>query len=151
MDQELSDGIRVLARLALLADRICAKSGISLVQYRLLFVITEEPLRAGPLADRLAVSRPTLTAAINALVDRGLVVREAVVGDGRGVKLRVTDDGAQVLDRVEHRIVGVLGIGASDDEVGRAMQGLVPLRRSLDMNLEATRRAHAVVDGRTGT
>jgi DNA-binding MarR family transcriptional regulator len=141
VDQELTDGIRVLARLALVADRICLDAGISLVQYRLLFVIAEQPQRAGHLADRLAVSRPTLTAAAHSLVDRGLVSREPVVGDGRGVQLRLTPEGAATVRRVEEGIVEVMGGGASADEVGAALRCLHPMRASLDLARERFRRA----------
>ncbi len=123
MDPELTDGIRVLARLALVADRICTDAGISLVQYRMLFVIAEQPQRAGHLADRLAVSRPTLTAASHSLVDRGLVVREPVAGDGRGVQLRLTPAGATALRQVEEGIIEVLAasvLSEADVLVGSA-------------------------------
>jgi DNA-binding MarR family transcriptional regulator len=140
MDQELTDGIRVLARLALVADRISADAGISLVQYRMLFVIAEQPQRAGRLADHLAVSRPTLTAAAHALVDRGLVTREPVAGDGRGVQLRLTAEGASTLRQVEDILVDVLSAGASDDEVRAGLRHLLPLRASLDLARERFRR-----------
>ncbi|MGE3833469.1 MAG: MarR family winged helix-turn-helix transcriptional regulator [Acidimicrobiia bacterium] len=143
MDQELTDGIRTLARLALVADRICADLGISLVQYRMLFVIAEQPQRAGRLADRLSVSRPTLTAAAHALVDRGLVTREPVVGDGRGVQLRLTASGAATLRRVEADLVEVLTGAASDGEVKEALCGLLPLRGSLERARERFRKADA--------
>lgn len=143
MDPELTDGIRVLARLALVADRICTDAGISLVQYRMLFVIAEQPQRAGHLADRLAVSRPTLTAASHSLVDRGLVVREPVAGDGRGVQLRLTPAGARALRQVEKGIIEVLAGGASDEDVRAGLRGLLPLRESLDLARARFRRAES--------
>jgi DNA-binding MarR family transcriptional regulator len=143
VDKELTDGIRVLARLALVADRLCADVGVTLVQYRMLFVIAEQPQRAGLLADRLAVSRPTLTAAAHALVDRGLVTREPVVGDGRGVQLRLTAEGAAALRRVEDGLVEVLTCGAPAADVRAALRQLLPLRGSLDLARERFRRVEA--------
>jgi DNA-binding MarR family transcriptional regulator len=140
VDQELTDGIRVLTRLALVAERICGDAGVTLVQYRMLFVIAEQPQRAGRLADRLAVSRPTLTAAAHALVDRGLVAREPVLGDGRGVQLRLTAEGASAMRQVEDGIVDVLGGGVPATEVRAAMRHLLPLRASLDAARERFRR-----------
>jgi DNA-binding MarR family transcriptional regulator len=140
VDEELTDGIRVLARLALVADRICADAGISLVQYRMLFVIAEQPQRAGHLADRLSVSRPTLTAAAHALVHRGLVAREPVVGDGRGVQLRLTPAGAAAVREVERVVVEVLAGSAAEGEVRAALRGLLPLRPSLDLARKRFRR-----------
>jgi DNA-binding MarR family transcriptional regulator len=151
VDQELTDGIRVLARLALAADRICLDAGISLVQYRLLIVIGEQPQRAGHLADRLAVSRPTLTAAAHSLVDRRLVSREPVVGDGRGVQLRLTAEGAAMVRGVEEAIVEVMGCAASTEQVGTALRCLQPMRASLDLLRDRLRQVNGGATVRTGS
>jgi len=140
VDEDLRAGVRVLARLALTTSRVCDESGISLVQYRLLQVIAEEPQRAGKLAERLAVSRPTLTAAARALDDRGLVLREAVPGDGRGIQLRLTAAGEAAIRDAEHMISEHL-LGLGDEAAVRSMlRELVSLRAPLDKELRRMQR-----------
>ena len=147
MDDQLTDGIRVLARLSLAAEKVCADTGISLVQYRLLFVIAEEPQRAGRLAERLAVSRPTLTAAARSLEDRGFVLREPVAGDGRGVQLRLTDEGAAMVAEVELRILDLLVRLADPAEVRSALERLTVMREPLDRELARFHRDDAITHG----
>ena len=74
-------GIRLLARLARVAERACQESGISLPQYRLLVSISNRPQRASELAVQVGVSRPTLTSLVDGLAQGNLLRRVPVEGD----------------------------------------------------------------------
>jgi DNA-binding MarR family transcriptional regulator len=97
----LRDGIRLLARMARIAEQLCRSVGISLPQYRLLVSISDEPQRASELAAQVGVSRPTLTSLVDGLAQAGLVQRVPVPSDRRGIQLVVTDAGRQAVARAE--------------------------------------------------
>jgi DNA-binding MarR family transcriptional regulator len=92
---------RTIARLSRLLERCSADAGLNLAQYRLLMFIGRAPQRAGALAEKDAVSGPSLTARIDALEAKGLVRRAPVPGDRRGVELAITDEGGAVLATIE--------------------------------------------------
>ena len=68
---DLTAGIRLLARLARVAERACRESGISLPQYRLLLSISGQSQRPSELAVQVGVSRPTLTSLVDGLAQAG--------------------------------------------------------------------------------
>ena len=70
--------------------------------------------RATQLASRLAVTKPTLTALIDGLVERGFVVRETTDGDRRAVRLSITAAGRDAAAAAGAELREVL-----DDVVGR--------------------------------
>jgi DNA-binding MarR family transcriptional regulator len=59
--------------------------------------VADAPGRASALAERAAVSRPSLTGVIDGLEARGWLQRTEVDGDRRGVHLEVTDAGRDAL------------------------------------------------------
>jgi DNA-binding MarR family transcriptional regulator len=89
--------------------------------------------RATELAARLAVTKPTLTALIDGLVERGLVVRETSDGDRRAVRLSITPAGRAAASAAgaSLRVVldDVLGRCADPDAV---LAALDDVRRALD-------------------
>ena len=74
-DAQLTSGIRLLARLARVAELACQQTGISLPQYRLLVSITGRPQRASELAAHVGVSRPALTSLVDGLEAAGCLRR----------------------------------------------------------------------------
>ncbi|SDT03068.1 MarR family winged helix-turn-helix transcriptional regulator [Microlunatus soli] len=64
-------------------------------------IVSSEPLRLSELAERLRVANRSVTDVVDALVDRGLAVREAVPGDRRATAVRATDAGRELLDDAE--------------------------------------------------
>src|SRR6266542_5188962 len=64
---EIRQGLHVLTRVALTLAPICQAEGLTLSQYRHLFLIAEEPRRAGALAVAFEVSRPMVAQSIGAL------------------------------------------------------------------------------------
>ena len=91
--------VRTLARLARLLER--SGSDLSLPQYRVLDMVAQGDQRASLLSARLALAKPTITAVVDGLVDRGLLVRSEVLGDRRAVQLTITPAGKKALKAVE--------------------------------------------------
>ena len=136
---DFREGIRLLARLARVAEQTCQSTGISLPQYRLLVSAAEGPQRASELAAAVGVSRPTLTSLVDGLEQAGLVRRVPVASDRRGIQLELTQAGREATNRAEsalssrllnlingqtHNVVPlvhgvVTGIGAALDREGR--------------------------------
>ena len=115
---------RPLARLARQLDTALTRVGLSAAQYRVLaFLDEEDAAMASRLADRLRVSRPTVTALIDGLVAKGLVERRPATQDRR---------------RVEHLLTpaGLRALGTADDAVAHQLEGLLT-------NLDAEERATA--------
>ena len=98
---DIRQGIRLLARLARVAERSCQESGISLPQYRLLVSASQGPQRAGELAVAVGVSRPTLTALVDGLEAGGLIRRVRDPSDRRGIRMEVTAAGDQAIAHAE--------------------------------------------------
>jgi DNA-binding MarR family transcriptional regulator len=100
----ITEGIRLLARLARVCERSCLETGISLAQYRLLQSISGQPQRASELAARVGVTRPTLTSLVDGLEQAGLLRRERVRSDRRGIQLELTQAGLEAVARAEHAL-----------------------------------------------
>lgn len=113
INDDMRLGIRLLAKLARVAEQACQTTGISLPQYRLLSEIVAGPSRASVLAARVGVSRPTLTSLVHGLEHSGFVVRVPVPADRRGIELRATETGLAAVARAEtalaERIRGLAG------------------------------------------
>ena len=111
--------VLTLARLARVLERSC--TDLTLAQYRLLAMIADGAERASHLAGELALTKPTVSATIDTLVDRGLVEREAVHGDRRATRLSATAAGRAALARAEasmrERLDDVLGRVDDSDAV----------------------------------
>ena len=101
---DYTPGIRLLARLARVAEQACQATGISLPQYRLLVSVSGRPQRASELAARVGVSRPTLTSLVDGLEQGGLLRRVPVPTDRRGIQLVPTEDGLAAVERADHAL-----------------------------------------------
>jgi DNA-binding MarR family transcriptional regulator len=112
-------------------ERAC--TDLSLPQYRLLAMVAEGDERATALAGRLALAKPTITAAVDGLVERDLVTRFVVEGDRRAVGIRITPAGQQALAATEQamteRMQNLLDRCADPDAV---VAGIDQLRGALD-------------------
>jgi DNA-binding MarR family transcriptional regulator len=88
---------RTIARLARHVERAVATVELTLSQYRVLGVLGDGREAASALADKLAVSRPSVTGVVDGLVARGLVRRGQADGDRRRVDIDLTDAGRVLL------------------------------------------------------
>jgi DNA-binding MarR family transcriptional regulator len=78
-------------------ERAVATADLTLSQYRVLGILGEGREAASALADKLAVSRPSVTGVVDGLVARHLVHRGPADGDRRRVDIDLTDNGRQLL------------------------------------------------------
>jgi DNA-binding MarR family transcriptional regulator len=92
---EVRDAIYALSRGARMFENRLVE--MTLPQLRVLRLVADAPGRASALAERAAVSRPSLTGVIDGLEARGWLQRTEVDGDRRGVHLEVTDAGRDAL------------------------------------------------------
>jgi DNA-binding MarR family transcriptional regulator len=94
--------LRALARLARVLERSCDE--MSLAHYRVLAAVDAGEERASRLAARLALGKPAVSAAVEALHDRGFLARSTTAGDQRVSSLSLTPEGRAALSRVEARM-----------------------------------------------
>ncbi|MEO6121738.1 MAG: MarR family transcriptional regulator [Acidimicrobiales bacterium] len=95
MNPTVAAPVRTLVRLARLLER--AGSDLGLAQYRVLAMVAGGDQRATRLAECLAVAKPTVTAAVDALVERGFVERTVVPTDRRAAAITATPAGMAAL------------------------------------------------------
>ena len=94
--QEIS-AARAAAKLARQITIPLTEHELSLSQYRVLVFLDEGGAAPSDLAERLSVSRPSITALMDGLSERGLVERHNDPDDGRRVVHHLTDAGRQTL------------------------------------------------------
>src|ERR1700722_4197232 len=88
------EAVRALSRVSRLLER--ASGELSLSHYRVLSAIASGDQRASRVAARLAVGKPTISASVESLCQRGLLARSAVDGDHRAAALHLTAAGEAV-------------------------------------------------------
>jgi DNA-binding MarR family transcriptional regulator len=101
------DAVRALARASRHLER--ASGEVNLAHYRVLAAIASGDQRASRIAAKLALGKPTISASVDALCQRGLLARSEVAGDQRAAALRLTDEGAAVLARLEAAMAAWVG------------------------------------------
>jgi DNA-binding MarR family transcriptional regulator len=127
----LTDAARALVRVTRMLERTATE--LTLPQYRLLIMVASGDHRATKLAGSLALTKPTVTAAVEGLVERGFLARSEVSGDRRAVRLTLTDAGRAALvgtdAAMEGRLAEVLDHCA---DPALAQAGLLQLAGALD-------------------
>jgi DNA-binding MarR family transcriptional regulator len=91
--------IRALARMARLLER--SSGDLNLAHYRVLAAVADGDERASRVADRLALGKPTVSAAVESLTRRGLLSRADAEDDRRAATLTLTPAGTAVLAAAE--------------------------------------------------
>ena len=138
------EAVRALVR----ATRVLERSSgeLSLGHYRVLSAVASGEERASRVADRLAVGKPTISAAVDALAQRRLLVRTGVDGDHRVAALHLTPEGAALLSRVEAEMIRRMeDLSARTPDGSQLMESLVWLGAAID-DMQAQQAA-----GRRGT
>jgi DNA-binding MarR family transcriptional regulator len=98
------EAVRALARASRILER--ASGELNLAHYRVLSAIASGDERASRIAARLALGKPTVSATVDSLCQRGLLNRTGARGDQRVAVLSLTDAGRALLDGVEAEMVG---------------------------------------------
>jgi DNA-binding MarR family transcriptional regulator len=93
------EAVRALARASRAMER--SSGELSMAHYRILSAVAAGEERASRVARRLALGRPTVSAAVEVLAQRGLLERHSVTEDGRASALWLTPEGVRVLAAVE--------------------------------------------------
>lgn len=81
-----------------------ALGDLSLTAYRVLVLVSFGDARSSEIAARLVIGRPTVTYAVDALADKGLITRQSVDDDRRVARLEITEAGRHALAETESRI-----------------------------------------------
>ena len=104
-EDNLLAGIRMVIRLARIAQQVCEQWGLTLPQYRSLYKIAHTRHRAHEIAQVTAVSRPAVTALTAGLQRLKLI--ESIVDevDKRGIYFVATAEGKKILAEVERKLV----------------------------------------------
>ncbi len=126
-----TEAVRALARASRVLER--ASGELSLAHYRVLSAVASGDERASRLAARLAVGKPAISAAVEALSHRQLLSRSGVAGDQRACCLRLTAAGAALLERVEQEMsekLRALAARTSDPEA--MLDALVEMGAAID-------------------
>lgn len=126
---------RAVARLARVVESALGEVDLTLPQYRLLALLADGSSAAAALADRLAVSRPSVTAVVDGLVQRGLVERRPDDTDRRRVGHLLTGDGRAALTRADDAVGARLTLIAEElgpDRAPRAVACLSTWGEALD-------------------
>ncbi len=123
--------VRALARASRMLEK--ASGGLALAHYRVLEAVAAGDERASGVARRLALGKPAISAAVEALCQRGLLVRGEVEGDQRAFALAVSDEGRRCLARSEEAMVDWLNrVCAPSGVSGAVLDGLCRLGEALD-------------------
>jgi DNA-binding MarR family transcriptional regulator len=126
---------QIVARLARHEEVVLSKIDLSPAQYRILGFLSVGPSNAAGLANKLAVTPPSLTTVVDGLVARGLVERSHDADDRRRVAHRLTDEGSRVLARadavIEERLREIVS-HVSSASGQRALRGLEAWQEPLD-------------------
>jgi len=134
-----AEAVRALARATRVLER--ASGELSLAHYRVLSAVASGDERASRVAHRLAVGKPTVSAAVDALTQRGLLVRTGVDEDHRVAALHLTREGVAVLSRVEAEMIRrIEDLSDRTPDGNQLMEALVWLGAAID-DLQAQRAA----------
>lgn len=130
---------RASARLAKVCEIALRQVDLSVPQYRLLSYLADGSAAAASLAERLIVSRPSVTTLVDGMVERGLVEREGDQDDRRRVNHRLTAEGRRTLQEADRAVAdkvrGLVGRLDGDDAT-RALEGLALLHEALARALD---------------
>ena len=135
-DRRSTGAVRAIVFLYREFERVCRDEGISIPQYRLLLFLRHGPKRAGELAARAAIRRPTLTSLVDGLEKDGRLRRIQVEADRRGIRLELTEDGVKAMRSVEARLSGVLEGLCEKGDKEEILNGLMGMARVLDREVE---------------
>ena len=132
--------VRALARLARALER--SSGDLNLAHYRVLAAVADGDERASRVAERLALGKPTVSAAVESLCKRGLLARAVADDDRRAATLSPTPAGEAALAEVEEVMVGRIDeILRRTDDPDAVVDALGQVGVALD-EIAADRAAH---------
>jgi DNA-binding MarR family transcriptional regulator len=130
-NDERVQAVRALARMARVLER--STGDLNLAHYRVLSAIADGDERASRVADRLALGKPTVSAAVESLAKRGLLSRADAADDRRVATLSLTAAGEAALAAVEDEMLErVDDLCARTPDPGQLLESLGHLGEALD-------------------
>jgi DNA-binding MarR family transcriptional regulator len=118
-----------------------ASGGLSLAHYRVLTAVAAGDERASRVAARLALGKPAVSASVEALCARGLLVRSGVAGDQRATQLSLTAAGTELLEVAELAMTSALEeLVARTGRCDEVIEALVALGSAIDQAAAERRR-----------
>jgi DNA-binding MarR family transcriptional regulator len=140
--------VRALARLARALER--SSGDLNLAHYRVLAAVADGDERASRVAERLALGKPTVSAAVESLCKRGLLKREVADDDRRAATLSPTPAGEAALAEVEEVMVGRIDeILSRTEDPDAVVEALGQVGVALDQ-IAAERSAHRAAGKKVG-
>lgn len=134
--------VRALVRVSRALERTLF--GLSLPHYRVLAAVSAGEEIAARVAERLALGRPAVSAAVASLCERGLLLRVDVASDQRTAELRLTEQGWQALQRADNAMAAELrGIADETERPVELIETLARLNEAVSARYVERRRAHA--------
>lgn len=113
---------------------------LSLADFRILSAIGEGEARAARLAERLALGKPTVSATVDSLARRGLVLKHTSADDQRVTELRLSDDGRRQLSEATAALAAsVATLAGYADDPGATLAALAGLGPAIDRRHAAVR------------
>lgn len=140
-DRRATAAVRSIVFLYREFERACRDEGISIPQYRLLLYLRHGPKRAGELAARAAIQRPTLTSLVDGLEKDGRLRRVQVEADRRGVRLELSEVGMRDMRRIEDKLAGLLEGLVEGHDAAPILDGFNRIARILDGEVEKRLRS----------
>jgi DNA-binding MarR family transcriptional regulator len=127
-----AEAVRALARASRALER-AIPGDLSLAQYRVLSAVAAGDQRASRIAGRLALGKPTISATVESLCQRGLLIRGEVAGDQRAAALHLTASGRAAVRTVEAALAArVTDLAQRSPDPAQLLQALVWLGAALD-------------------
>jgi DNA-binding MarR family transcriptional regulator len=144
-NEDKIQAIRALARLARALER--SSGDLNLAHYRILSAVADGDERASRVADRLALGKPTVSAAVESLCKRGLLSRTDAADDKRAATLSLTPAGEAALVAVESVMIERIdNLTDRTPDGARVIESLGQLGEALDE--VAAERAARRAEGR---
>ncbi len=118
--------MEAVARMARILER--SSGDLSLAHYRVLAMVAEGSDRGSRLAQRLALGKPAISAAVESLCARGLLLRSDSDPDCRAIRLEITTAGEALLQSSEgtmaNELAEVIDRARRPDALRRALDDL---------------------------
>ena len=130
-----------MARLGRHVELALGEVDLTIAQYRALVQLDVGAEAPTSLATQLAVTKPSITAVVEGLLQRGLVDRTASVEDRRRISVRLTDEGRRVLALADQAVGERLGdVLAEVGDPEAALAGLESWRQAVDAHRQRRRQ-----------
>jgi DNA-binding MarR family transcriptional regulator len=120
--------------------------------YRLLAYLSTGGSAATVLAEKLAISRPSVTVTTDWLESRGFVTRAADPADGRRIRIEISPAGREALRRADQRLAARFGeiLDLLGDEQARSVLAAMELlAHALDLDREMRHQRAIAPTGRS--